>query len=146
MKTYVAPKRWLVAGVAALTLAGGAYAFAASLTVVSNPLGAGSSTVSAPPCDSTVSYTTAWSTTTTPPDFVVDSVTVTAVPNPVGGNGCAGMHVQVALTGTISPPFPVALPTMVLSVANPATATWSGLGPLGIPVADVTDVHVAITP
>jgi hypothetical protein len=132
MKSFInSKKRWLVAGIAAATLAGGAYAFAASITVSSTTLGAGSTTVAA--CNSTaaVSYSTAWDAGHT--QFDVNTVTVTSAAS------CSGMDVDVYLTGSNTD-----LGHHALDVNG--SYTWGPLPP-GVVVAAsaVTDAHVAIT-
>lgn len=69
-------KRFIIAGVAAATLAGGAFALANTMTVTTNSLGAGSHAVSSPACSAAASYTTAWDTTNKVLD--VKNVTITA--------------------------------------------------------------------
>jgi len=127
-------KRWLVAGVAAATLAGGAYAFAATLNVTSNTLAAGSAQVGACNANAAVSYTTVWNSTLI--EFDVGTVTVTTP----ASQSCGGLNADVALTGSPAP-LPFALPAQVLDAVG--SATWTV--PPGVPVANVTDVHVAIT-
>lgn len=146
MKSIVAGrKRWIAAGLAAITLAGGAYAFAASITVSSTPLGAGGTTVAA--CNSTanVSYAVTWNTATpAAPDFIVSSVTVTtpgSVPPTGAPSTCAGLFVDVVLTGTALPGGSVVLPVGTLNAGG--SYTWT-LPPPVVQAAAVTDVHVAI--
>jgi len=135
MNTFMtAKKRWLVAGVAAATLAGGAYAFAATLNVTSNTLAAGSAQVQACNANAKASYTTAWNPILN--EFDVATVTVTTFGS--AAFGCAGLHALIALTG----PSPVPV-SPVLTVTATGTVTWV-LPPPTIAAAAVTDVHVAI--
>jgi len=85
-------KRFIVAGVAALTLAGGAFALANTLSPTSDSLGAGSAGVAAPACAPVASYATTWQNTATA-GFYVTTVTATE-------SGCDGKAVQGELTGT----------------------------------------------
>jgi hypothetical protein len=131
--------RWIAAGVAAVTLAGGAYAFAASMTVTSTTLGAGGTTVAACNSAANVSYGVTWAPAAAP-DFIVSSVTVTtAIPGAV--INCAGLNVLVVLTGPTLPGGSVVLPAAVLNAAG--SYMWT-LPPPVVQAAAVTDVHVAI--
>jgi hypothetical protein len=134
MNTFMtAKKRWLVAGVAAATQAGGAYAFAATLNVTSNTLAAGSTLVQACQTNAKVSYTTVWNPGLN--EFDVGTVTVTM--SGLTGATCDSFHALVALTGPV--PVPVSPPLAI--AAN--TAIWV-LPPPVVAASAVTDVHVVV--
>lgn len=90
--------RFLVAAAVAAALGGGAYAFAASLTVHTTKLGAGTVTVAATTkCAPTFTYTTAWTSTA----HFYKVTTVTATANTKGTTCNAEMvRAAVELTGS----------------------------------------------
>jgi len=140
--------RWVIAGIAALTLGSGAYAFADSLTVTSDPLSAGSALVPAG-CSKTahVGYELVFVNNPNGPNFTVTTVDITTDPPAVSGtpSPCARHLVQVTLTGNNAPgasgPFPVNLGSGVLD--SNGSAHIQVLVP--VPASDVTDVHVVIS-
>ncbi|MGQ0832946.1 MAG: hypothetical protein ACT4OV_14860 [Microthrixaceae bacterium] len=71
-------KRYLIAGAVALTLGGGSFAFANSLSVNSNSLASGTDTVDSGCTTVAVSYTTAYTTN----GYELDDITLD------GGTGC----------------------------------------------------------
>lgn len=86
MKRFlIGKRRFLLAGIAAATLSGGAYAFAASLTVTPNSLGSGSASVTNS-CNVSTSYSTSYSANA----YQVTTVTVTP-----SGVACNGLFYRV---------------------------------------------------
>jgi len=85
-------KRILIAAVLGLVVFGAVYGFAASLTVNSNSLAAGSGTVAACNATATVSYNTTYSAAI--PGYKVTTAPVTSAAT------CAAMAYKVTLTGT----------------------------------------------
>lgn len=136
-------KRYVTAAVVAATLGGGAFAYAAGITVSSKSLGAGSSSVAA--CNSTtsVSYATSWDATNS--QFSVKSVTVTSAA------ACNGMDVDAVITGTGNTPTAGTLPDDLGHQALNASGsyTWDLSSSVGttsaVAAAAVTGVQVAIT-
>lgn len=90
MKHFTTARKFVVGGLAAVTVAGAALAFANSMTVNSQTLGSGSDTVDNT-CSTEVSYTTTWDATNKV--FEVTAVKVD------GTEACATKNVQVALVG-----------------------------------------------
>jgi hypothetical protein len=84
-------KRVLIVGILGVVVFGAVFAFAASLTVNSKSLAAGSSTVTACNASATVSYNTAYSATL--PGYQVTTAPVTS------SAGCLNMPYTVTLTG-----------------------------------------------
>lgn len=84
-------KRVLVAAILGVAVFGAVFAFAASLTVNSKSLAAGSGTVAACNAASAVSYTTAYSASL--PGYQVATAPVTSAAT------CANMAYKVTLTG-----------------------------------------------
>jgi hypothetical protein len=148
MSFIISKKRWLVAGIAAATLAGGAYAFANSLTVTTDNLGAGSATVNGPNCQARVSYAVEGVNPASGANEV-SSVTVTPLPLPgSAAPGCANDKATVILTGSGGAPFPYLAydPTVSQSFGSPpAAVTWIVPAGDNVLASNVTDVHVAIT-
>jgi hypothetical protein len=143
-------KRWIVAGVAATALSGGAFAFANSLTVTTGRLGVGGVPVPAPGCDAQASYGTIWvagSSATAPNGFFeVSSVTVTGEAPAGSTDNCAGDMVHVVLTGTGPGGTQTTLAdlgTMTLS-GSPPTATFT-LPPPVIQASQVTNIEMSVT-
>ena len=135
-------KRYAAAAVAAATLGGGAFAFANSLTVTSNTLGAANQTVNSPEaaCAPTFSYTTAWDSSNS--RFDVATVTATAASNSAD---CNSDTIQGELT--LSSGGPVNLATVSYaggSASAPATASWT-VGSSNIDAGLVTGVSGAVT-
>jgi hypothetical protein len=85
-------KRIVIALVLGVAVFGAVYAFAASLTVNSKTLGAGSGTVSSCNASASVSYNTAYSATI--PGYKVGTAPVSSAA------ACANMAYKVSLTGT----------------------------------------------
>jgi len=92
MKRTSSAKKLIVAGLAAATVAGAAFAFANTLTVNSTTLGSGTDPVASPACSPDVSYETTWNTTTA--KFDVTKVTADT------DAACDGKQIQAALTGS----------------------------------------------
>ena len=85
-------KRLLIAGVVGAVVFGSVYAFAATLTVNSKTLGAGSGTVAACNASASVNYNTVYSATL--PGYKVTTAPVTSAV------ACATMAYRLTLTGT----------------------------------------------
>jgi hypothetical protein len=85
-------KRVVIAALLGLVVFGAVYAFAASLTVNSKTLAAGSASVSVCNASASVSYNTTYSATI--PGYRVSTAPVTTAV------GCATMAYKVTLTGT----------------------------------------------
>lgn len=100
----------LVAGALVFT---SAYAFAATLGVSANSLGAGNTSVSSCTANATVSYTLAYASSI--PGYRIDTVTVSGL----GATACAGKNLSVQLTGTSN----AALGSTPLSATNIAAGT-----------------------
>lgn len=137
MKSFInSKKRWLVAGIAAATLAGGAYAFADSLSVSSNSLGAGSAVVAS--CQSatlTASYSTAYDATAATSGYKVTSVNLAGV-----ALSCNGKSATLELTGTSGAPLASSGPVSL------ATGDVNAFGISGvIDAASVKGVSLVIT-
>lgn len=133
MKRFGSPKKLVVAGLTAVTVAGAAFAFANSLTVTSNTLGSGTGGVASPACSPDVSYETTWNATSA--TFDVTEVTATTEA------ACDGMNVQAALTdGTNS------LWNSGVAVAVPSggVTSWT-IAPGTVDAADVTDAYATVT-
>jgi hypothetical protein len=129
-------KRYLIAGITAVTLAGAALAFANTLTVTSDTLGSGTTEVAnpSPKCAPDVSYTTAWDAADQ--TFEVTKVTVT-------GADCNGLRVQAALvksTGATMWSSPIE------KTFATGTASWD-IDPTAIEVdaALVTNAYATVT-
>ncbi len=83
-------KRYLIAGAVALTLAGGSFAFANSLSVNSNTLSSGTDTVDQGCKSIAVSYTTTYNGSNA---YELDEITL------VGGDGCYEQSFTVDVAG-----------------------------------------------
>ncbi|HEV2370503.1 MAG TPA: hypothetical protein VGR90_11560 [Acidimicrobiales bacterium] len=98
-------KRYVVAGVTAVTLGGGAFAFANSLTVTSDTLGSGSPAngVASPAshCNPTMSFTTVWDDTTQ--KFDVNTVTATTSDLSDAAAACSADTITAELQGGTGP-------------------------------------------
>jgi len=133
--------RWTTAGLAAVILAGGAYAYAATLTVHSTTLGAGGTTVASCQSHAYVGYNTQWDASRN--QFDVASVTVTTPSIGGGVFPCALLNVDAALTGS-GTHLPYELGHQTLNGFG--FYTWL-INTVTTPInaANVTDVEVAIT-
>lgn len=117
-------------GVAIVSFA--AVGYAASLTVTTGRVGAGSATVSSCNASASVSYATAWSGAAS--TYIVSSVSISATA------ACANKPYRVTLTGTGSP---YALEkTGTLDASGNATASTSADNP---PASTLTGVQLVIT-
>lgn len=132
-------KRVLIAVVLALSLGAGAYGFADSLNVTSDPLSAGSTNL--PPACSTgahVSYASAFD-----PASGQEDITAVKIDNgpsnlpDVTPDPCSGYPVQIELTGS-TPIYPVRLQPAVFDIHGIA---YLSVDP-GVPASSLTDVHV----
>lgn len=130
MKHFTTARKLVVGGLAAVTVAGAALAFANSMTVTSQTLGSGSDTVDAP-CSPTVSYTTTWDGAAK--EFEVTTVTV------AGGTSCAAKNVQVALVGGTTSLWNSDA-AVVLDANGAKTFTVAD----GVDAADVTNAYATI--
>lgn len=111
-------------------------AFAASLGVSSNTLGAGNDTVDSCTANAKVSYATSGSTVTTATVTTYDNAT----PTPVATTTCAGMSAQVTLTGS-GTGLPASLSTTNFTAGSMAFNFTSS----GIDAHDVTGVSVVFS-
>jgi hypothetical protein len=116
------------------------FAFAASLTVGSETLGAGNTTVAA--CDTDgvdATYATTYDTTL---GYKVTSVTLANVGVDAGltNGACAGKAVKVQLTGTGNS----ALEEKTATLANPGTGSATLTG-FNTSASSVTGIHVVIS-
>jgi|GEM_PF-5035315 len=120
--------RFLVAAAVAAALGGGAYAFAASLTVHTTKLGAGTSTVTATTkCAPTFNYTTAWTSTNS--FYKVTTVIATANTK---GTTCNTETVKAAVEktgGTYQTLVPAGEKYAGGTTTVKATATFSSFSP-----------------
>lgn len=130
MKRISTAKKLIVAGVAAVSVAGAALAFANTLTVTSNTLGSGSGSVATPACSPVVSYETTWNTTNK--NFDVTKVTATAT-------GCDGKNIQAALTGASGSLWNSGTAVTVAS----GTASWT-ITAGTVNAADVTNAFATV--
>lgn len=149
-------KKWLLAVIAAAVVGSGAYAFAATLGVNSNSLGAGDAVVGS--CIGTgaqaakATYSTAYDSAnaiashTTDGSFLVDGVTVTI---PAANTCKTGDVIQVVFTGTNAlATTPATLSYTLTGSTDTPTATVDGVftitpGSTIVPAADVTGLHLA---
>jgi len=144
MKFPRSATRWVVAGVVAVTVGGGVYAFADSLTVTSDSISAGSTLIPAGCSQQAhVSYAVAFNPNQI--GYVIAAVDVTT-DNPLPGaqSACAGRQATVTLTGinhSATGPFPLTLAPATLDSQGRAHFTVG----VSASVQDFTDVHVAIS-
>jgi hypothetical protein len=125
-------KRVVAATAAAVVLGGGAYAFAANLTVNTGSLGAGNQTVASCDADGVkATYTTAWDTGSK--RYEITGITVKGI-----AAGCEGDDIKVTLVDSSG----VAL-TEVTGVVGSATDQSFTVAADVLP-APVTGVHVVI--
>lgn len=123
-------KRYLVPVLAGVVVFGGVTAFAATLNVSSDTLGAGESVVASCNATAKVSYTTT---------FATGSYKVDTTPIATGtGTTCATKSFKVTLTGTAGS---LGERTGVLGADGTATPTFGST----IPAASVTGVSVVIS-
>lgn len=131
MKRLTTARKFIVGGVAAVSVAGATLAFANSLSVTSDTLGSGTSTVDDPaPCAPDVSYETTWNATDL--TFDVTKVTVTDA-------DCNGLKVQAALVGTGASLWSSGTAATVAS----GTASWT-IAPGTVDAEDVTDAYATV--
>lgn len=141
-------KRYAAAAVAAATLGGGAFAFANTLGVSSNTLGAGSAPSVASPasvCNPSFSYTTVWSTTVSA--FVVDSVTATTT-DVADAASCSKDSIQAEITGTGGSPLPFNLAAKNYTAGGAGvadSASWTGLATNNVLASAVTGISGVVT-
>jgi len=142
MKASSLGARWLLAMIGAAVLSGGAYAFADSLTVTSDPLSAGSTNLPAACSPSArTSYLTNFD-----PSLSQDDITMVVVrsQSPLTASSpaaCSGHIVQVELTGSTAV-YPVSLHTAVFDPQGIALLAV----PSGVPASALSDVHVVYDP
>lgn len=142
-------KRFIVAGVAALTLAGGAFAFADSLTVNTTQLGSGGTGVTScqgPTTPVNVSYTTAYDAT-----LKTFKVTNVAVANIAAACDVAsGPKLTVEITGAANASLGEGFHNMLATDGSTVSFTvGTGASDGNINAASITanavqDVHVLI--
>lgn len=130
MKRLTTARKFIVGGVAALSVAGATLAFANSLSVTSDTLGSGSDTAD-PGCALAVSYTTTWDGATK--EFEVSTVKVD------GADSCAGQNVQAALVGASG-----SLWSSGVAVDLNSTGDYTFTVTDGVDAADVTNVYATV--
>lgn len=130
MKHLTTARKFVVGGLAAVTVAGAALAFANSMTVNSQTLGSGSDTVDNT-CSTTVSYTTTWDGTAK--EFEVTTVKVD------GNDACAAKNVQVALVGASGSLWDSGT-AVALDGSGDKTFTVAD----GVDAADVTNAYATV--
>ena len=125
-------KRVLIVGILGVVVFGAVFAFAASLTVNSKSLAAGSSTVAACNATAGVSYNTAYSASL--PGYQVTTAPVTSAA------GCANMPYTVTLTGAAN--ASLGSVTGTLSATGTASPDFTSSN---VNAAAVTGVSVVIS-
>lgn|SRR5437867_470289 len=128
----------LVIGIATAVFAS-VYGLAAALSVNSDTLGAGSTTVAA--CQSgtvSVSYTSAYSAAN-PAGYRATDVTLGNLDTTAGG--CGGKAVRVTLTGPAASDASLGEASGTITVGGPASMSFTVSG---VNASDVTGVHVLI--
>ena len=133
MKRTTSAKKLIVAGLAAATVAGAAFAFANTLTVNSTTLGSGTDTVDSPACSPDVSYETTWNATA----FTFDVTKVTA---DTESPACDGKKVQAALTDGTTSLWSSGLAVTIVS----GSTSWT-LTPGTVDATDVTNAYATVT-
>jgi hypothetical protein len=129
-------KRFLIAIAVSATVFGGIYGLAASLSVTSSTLGAGTVAVAA--CQSTainVTYTPTYDATAT---AGYDATTVTLNGLDTAANKCGSKSFKVTLTGASDASLSEEVGTL------PSTGTTHGITFTNVSAAAVTGVHVTI--
>jgi hypothetical protein len=135
MNTTSKLKRALVGAGVATAVFGGVYGLAASLSVNSDSLGAGSSAVAA--CQAgtvSVGYTSTYSAAV--PGYQATNVTLGNLDTTAGG--CGGKAVKVTLTGAANGSLGEYTGTV------PSSGSTMSLAASGISASSVTGVHVVI--
>ncbi len=131
-------KRFLIAGIAAAAVFATVLGVAATLTVNSDGLGAGSAPVLS--CDAngvTTSYTVAWDNSDA--RFEVTGVTVSGI------DGCNGRSVQIALLGASNSVLATSNTAKTVSGSSGASVSFSSSDLSATPaVSAVTSVQVTI--
>lgn len=130
MKHFTTARKFVVGGLAAVTVAGAALAFANSMTVTSQTLGSGSDPVDNT-CETTVSYTTTWDGASK--EFEVTGVKVD------GTLACANKNVQVALVGGTTSLWDSGA-AVALDASGDKTFTVTD----GVDAADVTNAYATV--
>jgi hypothetical protein len=125
-------KKYLIALVVGVAIFGAVFAFAASLTVNSNSLAAGSGSVAACNATAAVSYNTTYSATV--PGYKVSTAPVTSA------IACANMAYRVTLTGAASTSLGEV--TGTLDASGAASPDFSASN---VNAASVTGVSVVIS-
>src|SRR4051812_47240948 len=92
-------KKFILPVAVGVVVFGAVTAFAASLTVTSDSLGAGNTTVASCNNAATVKYDTALGTNATAPAPITVNKPVVKTATVTTGTGCVGMHYKVTLTG-----------------------------------------------
>jgi len=132
-------KRILIAGAAALLVFATVYGFAASLTVTSDSLGAGSVAVAA--CQSTALNTTYGPTYQSGlPGYESTTVTVNGLDET--GPQCGGKAIRVTLTGPGASNASLGERTATLPTGAGTTQAFTFTG---VKASDVTGVHVVVS-
>jgi len=126
--------KWAVVAVVGAVVFSSAYAFAATLGVTSNSLGAGNASVVSCAASVTGSYAVAYDSSL--PGYKVSSVTI------AGLTTCSGQTLTADLTGTGNASLAQITHTVTAGEATAGTATVSVAGSIG--AAGVTGVSVAL--
>lgn len=154
IESLLRQRRLLVAATIGATVFVSVYAFAASLNVSSQTLGAGNSVVAScipNPASVTVSYGTTYDPAV--PGYRVSSVTITATTVPPGLTACAGKTITVDFTGAanaslgeVTTTIAASSPPPTLTIPVPATGASPAPGGAQFPVnaASVTGVSAVI--
>jgi hypothetical protein len=127
-------KRALISLVLATAVFGGVFAFAASLTVNSSSLGAGSGSVTS--CDAAVGTTYSNPAFTAGTGYTVNTVTVTGLDT----TACAGLTVYVTLADS-SNANPISGSAAVPGSGTTVNVSLSG----SAPASTVANAHVSIS-
>jgi hypothetical protein len=128
--------RYVVAIASAATLAGGAYAFAASLSASTSAMGAGTQTVASPTCSPKLSFTTAWTSTN-------KYFKVTAVKATHGSSVCTSDKITAELQSGAGTGIVALAQTTFSSTSTGGSVTWTV--PTSVNAATVTKVSAAVT-
>ena len=146
-------KRFIIAGVAAATLAGGAFAFADSLSVTSNNLASGAQVVVQ--CQSeavTVHYTLTYSSTPTSEPagtggYYVTGVQLTGIKANDSTHNCVGQAATIELAGTSGTALGSAsIATLAADAGGPPpTTNTATVSPATVDAYQLKNVSVVIT-
>jgi hypothetical protein len=127
----------LVALVVAATVFSSVYAFAATLGVSANSLGAGNASVTSCTASVTASYSVAYDSTITGGGYRISGVTVTGI------SGCSGKSITADLVGAGNA-SQVSLPSHTITAAEATANTYSWTVGGSFNAANVTGVSAVV--